>query len=91
MNFFGNIAGSVREINRKYARPEIETTWFVKICLLSLRIYLLTMVGLMVYALIKQSVADTSPASSTSQLPAATQPATGTNTTPAMTPPGQAP
>ena len=91
MNFFGNIAGSVREINRKYARPEIETTWFVKICLLSLRLYLLTMVGLMVYALIKQSMADTSPASSPSQSPAAVQSATATNATPAMTSPGQVP
>jgi hypothetical protein len=38
----------VREINRKYAKPELEMTVLVKACLLSLRIYLLVLVALMV-------------------------------------------
>ncbi|MGD0462575.1 MAG: hypothetical protein ABSB74_08805 [Tepidisphaeraceae bacterium] len=38
----------VREVNRKYAKPEIEMTRVVKFCLLSLRIYLLLLVALMV-------------------------------------------
>jgi hypothetical protein len=40
---------SVRTINRKYAKPQIEMTPFVKICLLTLRLYLLLLIGLMVY------------------------------------------
>ncbi len=38
----------IHEVNRRYARPEIAMTPFVKVCLLSLRIYLLLLVGLMV-------------------------------------------
>ena len=45
---FARLLASIREINRKYAKPEIEITWFVKFCLLSLRIYLLLLVALMV-------------------------------------------
>jgi len=83
MSLLGNIAGSVREINRKYARPEIETTRFVKICLWSLRIYLLTMVFLMVYALVKQSMASSAPAETASPS------VTATNSTPAVAQPAQ--
>lgn len=61
MSLISNIAESVREVNRKYAKPEIETTLFVKICLLTLRVYLLGMVGLMVYALIKSALTGGSP------------------------------
>ncbi len=39
----------VRTINRKYATPQIEMSWFVKACLLMLRLYLLVLVGLMIY------------------------------------------
>jgi hypothetical protein len=85
MSFFGNVAASVREVNRRYAKPEIETTRFVKICLWSLRIYLLVMVGLMFYALVRQSRAGSNAAETTSP------PATVTNATPAMTQPGQVP
>jgi len=35
-------------VNRKYAKPEIETTRFAKFCLLSLRVYLFVLIGLMV-------------------------------------------
>lgn len=45
------IAG-VRAINRKYAQPQIKITPFVRICLLALRVYLLILVGLMVYKFI---------------------------------------
>jgi biopolymer transport protein ExbD len=74
MNPFGSVTASVREINRKYAKPEIEITPFVKFCLLSLRIYLLIMVGLMVYALVKQSMANSNPVE-TPPAATATQPA----------------
>ena len=42
----------IREINRKYAKPEIEMTPFVKFCLIGLRIYLLLLVGLMIFKFI---------------------------------------
>ena len=83
MNLFGNAVASVREINRKYAKPEIEITRFVKICLWSLRIYLLSMVILMVYALVKQSMASSAPAETASPS------VTATNSTPAVAQPAQ--
>jgi hypothetical protein len=52
MGLLGSIRSSVGEINRKYARPEIEMTLFTKTCLVGLRVYLLLMVVLMVYALV---------------------------------------
>lgn len=65
MSFFKSIGENVREVNRKYAKPEIEMTLFVKICLLTLRVYLLTMVGLMVYALVKEAIGGGSPSPTT--------------------------
>jgi NRAMP (natural resistance-associated macrophage protein)-like metal ion transporter len=44
--------GQVREVNRRYAKPEIETTLFAKTCLVSLRVYLVVLVGLMVFKFI---------------------------------------
>jgi hypothetical protein len=52
MGIFSNIRDGVREVNRKYANPEIETTLFTKVCLVGLRVYLMLMVVLMVYALV---------------------------------------
>jgi hypothetical protein len=75
MSFFGSIAASVREVNRKYAKPEIETTLFVKICLLALRLYLIIMIGLMVYALVRQVRSGSEPQEKTGPAPAAIQPA----------------
>jgi len=49
MVFFSSIVETVREINRKYEKPQIIMTPFVKFCLLILRIYLLSLVGLMVF------------------------------------------
>lgn len=37
----------VREVNRKYAEPRIKMTPFVKTCLFGLRLYLFTLIGLM--------------------------------------------
>jgi hypothetical protein len=85
MSLLGNVAASVREINRRYAKPEIQTTRFVKICLWSLRIYLLSMVFLMVYALVRQSMASSAPAETASPSVAAT------NAAPTVTQPGQVP
>jgi hypothetical protein len=45
----GSLVAGVKGVNRKYARPSIEMTLFVKICLLTLRVYLFVLVGLMVY------------------------------------------
>ncbi len=42
----------VRAINRKYATPRIEMTAFAKTCLLTLRIYLIVLVGLLLYKFI---------------------------------------
>jgi hypothetical protein len=49
---FRSLAASVREINAKYAKPNVEMTPVVKVSLLLLRIYLLLLVGLMVYKFI---------------------------------------
>ena len=75
MRLINNIIGSVREVNRKYAKPEIETTLFVKICLLTLRLYLLGMVGLMVFALINQARSGATPAQTTPALNPTNEPA----------------
>lgn len=39
----------IRTVNRKYQKPKIEMTPFVKICLFVLRVYLVALVGLMVF------------------------------------------
>ena len=49
---FRSLAASVREINAKYAKPSVEMTPVVRISLLFLRIYLLSLVGLMIYKFI---------------------------------------
>ena len=81
MNLFGNMAAGIREINRKYAKPEIELTWTVKVCLLSLRVYLLAMVVLMVIALWQQARSSNNPApeSGTNATTTITQPVTTTD------------
>jgi hypothetical protein len=47
--FFRLTRDQVREVNRRYAKPEIETTLFAKTCLVGLRVYLVLLVGLMVF------------------------------------------
>ena len=49
---FRSLVTGVRKINRKYATPQIEMTWFVKICLVALRLYLFLLIGLMIYKFI---------------------------------------
>jgi hypothetical protein len=39
----------IREINQRYSKPHIEMSRGVKISLMALRIYLLLLVGLIVY------------------------------------------
>jgi hypothetical protein len=55
---FGVIGASlseqVREVNRKYAKPELEMSLLTKICLFGLRVYLLAMIGMMGWFLIQQ-------------------------------------
>jgi hypothetical protein len=75
VRFFGNAAAGVRHVNQRYARPEIQTTPFVTFCLWSLRIYLLLMVGLMLYALVAQARAGSGSDNKPDSPPAATEPA----------------
>ena len=42
-------ATKIREINHRYSKPHIEMTPLVKISLMALRVYLLLIVGLIVY------------------------------------------
>lgn len=51
-NTFKNFAQKIREINQRYSKPHIEMSRWVKISLLSLRVYLLFLVSLMVYKFI---------------------------------------
>ena len=46
---FHSLKTQIRQINRKYAKPEIEITLFVRISLIGLRIYLFTLIGMMLY------------------------------------------
>ena len=46
---FKSLTAQIREINRKYATPEIEMTPFVRFCLIGLRVYLLILVLLMLF------------------------------------------
>jgi len=50
--FFSHNFAKVREINRKYAKPNVEMSPWVKGSLLILRIYLIFLVGLLLYKFI---------------------------------------
>jgi len=50
--FFSSNYAKIREINEKYATPNIEMSKWVKLSLLSLRFYLIFLVGLLVYKFI---------------------------------------
>ena len=52
LEFFKNTLTTVRSINRKYAHPQIKMTPLVKVSLLSLRLYLIFLVGILVYKFI---------------------------------------
>jgi len=51
-NFFSHNYAKIREINKKYATPNIEMSKWVKFSLLSLRLYLIFLVGLLLYKFI---------------------------------------
>ncbi|HTP64963.1 MAG TPA: hypothetical protein VMJ66_06195 [Geobacteraceae bacterium] len=50
--FFSHNFAKVREINRKYAKPSVEMSPWVKGSLLFLRVYLVFLVGLLIYKFI---------------------------------------
>jgi len=50
--FFRITLANVREINKRYVKPEIEMSRWVKFALLSLRCYLILLVGLLLYKFI---------------------------------------
>ncbi|MGO9612316.1 MAG: hypothetical protein ACLPX5_04715 [Dissulfurispiraceae bacterium] len=50
--FFRHNYAKIRQINERYATPNIEMSKWVKLSLLSLRFYLIFLVGLLVYKFI---------------------------------------
>ena len=52
INIFKNLIMQVREINRKYSKPKIKMTPMVKFSLLSLRLYLIVLIGIMLFKFI---------------------------------------
>lgn len=52
LNIFRSMAVQVKTVNEKYRKPEIEMTPFVRVCLIGLRVYLFTLIGLMLYKFI---------------------------------------
>ncbi len=75
MGLIAHIRASVGEVNRRYAKPEIETTLFTRICLVSLRVYLTVMVVLMLYALVHTATTGGEAVQQQAPPAAATQPA----------------
>lgn len=53
ITFFRNTIETVRDINRKYATPHLKTTPLVRFCLGLLRVYLLLLVGVLVFKFIQ--------------------------------------
>ena len=51
-SFFSHNYAKIREINKKYATPNIEMSKWVKLSLLSLRFYLIFLLGLLLYKFI---------------------------------------
>ena len=54
MSWLHDAARKIREINRTYAVPRIRLTRGTKAVLVLLRIYLLTLVGLLLYSLVSR-------------------------------------
>jgi hypothetical protein len=52
-NFVKNTVGAVSAINEKYKTPHLKTTRLVRICLGLLRVYLLLLVGILVFKFIQ--------------------------------------
>jgi len=55
MSVFRDAAEKIRAINRTYAVPRIRMTAGTKAVLIVLRIYLLTLVGLLLYSLLTRA------------------------------------
>ena len=51
-DFFSHNYAKIREINKRYATPHVEMPKWVKFALLSLRFYLIFLVGLLIYKFI---------------------------------------
>ncbi|TWJ18841.1 hypothetical protein [Geobacter argillaceus] len=51
-DFFSHNFAKVREINQKYAKPNVEMSGWVRGSLLFLRLYLILLVGLLLYKFI---------------------------------------
>lgn len=51
-HIFSSMAVQVKAVTEKYRKPEIEMTPFVRVCLIGLRVYLFTLIGLMLYKFI---------------------------------------
>ncbi len=51
-DFLSHNFSKIREINRKYAVPNVEMSGWVRGCLLFLRLYLIFLVGLLLYKFI---------------------------------------
>jgi hypothetical protein len=49
MNTFSRLRATIAEINRRYQNPRIAMSPAVRLSLMALRVYLLFLVGLMVY------------------------------------------
>jgi hypothetical protein len=52
MSLLSDAAEKIRSINRRYAVPRIKLTRGTKIILVALRLYLLVLVGMLLYVLI---------------------------------------
>jgi hypothetical protein len=52
LEFFRTTMSTVKSINQKFATPQIKMTPWVKFSLLSLRLYLIFLVGILVYRFI---------------------------------------
>ena len=48
-DFFSHNFARIREINQKYAKPNVEMSGWVRGALLFLRLYLIFLVGLLLY------------------------------------------
>jgi len=51
-DFFSHNFAKIREINKKYAKPTVEMSKWVRGSLLFLRLYLILLVGLLLYKFI---------------------------------------
>jgi hypothetical protein len=52
VGIYQSLIAQVREINKRYSKPSIKITPFVRISLLFLRFYLFLLIGLIVYKFI---------------------------------------